>query len=213
LLATSVDDRALSQLEEWLPPRADGRMDFIPQEIADAGNPVVQLGHLWLRARGSGIEFDTPFGQVVWIERGLIVRERSFNNWDEALRVAGIPMESVDEPRHAAVAGAVRTPIGPDARLPTRRTLDERLFVRWPGAYAALSRAVNRLSPRSRLRRALVRRATLSAWASWARDDLDVNVMHRRARCGRRSASTRARPRSPQESPVRPTVLRSTQIP
>ena len=39
------------------------------------------------------------------------------------------------------VAEIVRTAIGSDARLPMRRTLEERLMVRWPGAYAALSRA------------------------------------------------------------------------
>jgi hypothetical protein len=71
------------------------------------------------------------------------------------------------------MAGVVRTPIGPDARLPTRRTLDDRLFVRWPGVYAALSRAVLRLPPRSRLRCALLRRIVLSGWAAWTRGDLD----------------------------------------
>ena len=39
----------------------------------------------------SGIELDSRLGQVTWIERGLIVRERDFSDWDEALRVAGIP--------------------------------------------------------------------------------------------------------------------------
>src|SRR5207248_10384688 len=74
-----------------------------------------------------------------------------------------------------------RTPIVPDARLPTRRTLDERLFVRWPGAYAAFSRASLLLPPRSRLRRALLRRATLSGWAAWARDrkSTRLNSCHR----------------------------------
>ena len=77
------------------------RMDTIPQEIVDAGNPFVFLGHIRLRARGSGIEFDTPFGQVLWIERGLIVHERSFADWDVALRVAGIPATAVGESRRA----------------------------------------------------------------------------------------------------------------
>jgi ketosteroid isomerase-like protein len=76
------------------------RMDLIPQEIIDAGNPFVVLGHFHLRARGSGIEFDTPLGQVVWVERGLIVRDH-INNWDEALRVAGIPAAAVGESRRA----------------------------------------------------------------------------------------------------------------
>jgi ketosteroid isomerase-like protein len=68
----------------------------------------------------------------------------------------------------------VRTPIGPDARLPARRTLEERLVVRWPGAWAALSRALQRLPPRSRLRRALVRRNALSGWGAWVRGDLEL---------------------------------------
>jgi ketosteroid isomerase-like protein len=152
------------------------RMDVRPLEIVDAGNPFIVLGHFRLRARGSGIEFDTPVGQVLWVERGLIVRDH-FNNWDEALRVAGIPAAAVAEPGQSANAEPVRTPISPDARLPTRRTLDERLFVRWPGAYAVFTRAVNRLPPRSRLRRALLRRAVLSGWATWARGDLDLNLL------------------------------------
>jgi ketosteroid isomerase-like protein len=75
------------------------------------------------------------------------------------------------------MAGAVRTPIGPNARLPTRRSLDERLFVRWPVAYAALSRAVLRLPPRSLLRRALLRRTVLSGWGAWVRGDLDLMLV------------------------------------
>ena len=47
-------------------------------------------------------------------------------------------------------------------------------MVRWPGAWAALSRAVNRLPPRSRLRRALLRRNALSGWGAWVRGDLDL---------------------------------------
>ena len=77
----------------------------------------------------------------------------------------------------AAMADAVRTPIGPGARLPTRRTLDERLFVRWPGAYGALARVGNRLPPRSRLRRAVLRRAALSGWGAWARGDFGLMLV------------------------------------
>ena len=72
------------------------------------------------------------------------------------------------------MAGVVRTPIGPDATLPSRRTLDERLMVRWPAAWAALSRVSQLLSPRSRLRRALLRQNALSGWGAWVRGDLDV---------------------------------------
>jgi hypothetical protein len=72
------------------------------------------------------------------------------------------------------MAEVVRTAIGSDARLPTRRTLDERFMVRWPSAWAALSRALNRLPPGSRLRRALLRQSALSGWGAWVRGDLDL---------------------------------------
>jgi ketosteroid isomerase-like protein len=75
------------------------------------------------------------------------------------------------------VAEVVRTPIGPRARLPTRRTLDERIFVRWPGLYAALSRAVQRLPRRSRVRRALLRRSALSGWGAFVRGDFDLMLV------------------------------------
>jgi ketosteroid isomerase-like protein len=74
----------------------------------------------------------------------------------------------------ASMADAVRTPIGPDARLPTRRTFEERLMVRLPGSWVALSRALLGLPPRSRLRRALLRRNALSGWGAWVRGDLDL---------------------------------------
>ena len=47
-------------------------------------------------------------------------------------------------------------------------------MVRWPGAWATLSQAVNRLPPRSRVRRALLRRNALSGWGAWVRGDLDL---------------------------------------
>jgi len=77
----------------------------------------------------------------------------------------------------ASMAGAVRTPIGPAAHLRTRRTLEERVYVWWPGLYAALSRTVLRLPPRSRLRRTLLRRSVLSGWPAWARGDLDLMLV------------------------------------
>jgi hypothetical protein len=67
-----------------------------------------------------------------------------------------------------------RTQIGSDARVRSRRTLEERLMVRWPGGWAALARAVQALPPRSRLRRALLRRNALSGWGAWVRGDLEL---------------------------------------
>jgi hypothetical protein len=47
-------------------------------------------------------------------------------------------------------------------------------MVRWPAGWAALARAVQRLPPRSRLRRAMVRRNALSGWGAWVRGDLEL---------------------------------------
>jgi len=47
-------------------------------------------------------------------------------------------------------------------------------MVRWPSAWASLSRVFQVLPPRSRLRRALLRRNALSGWGAWVRGDLDL---------------------------------------
>jgi ketosteroid isomerase-like protein len=58
------------------------------------------------------------------------------------------------------------------------RNLEERLIVRFPGAYRALAVLVQRLlSPRSRLRRALLRRHVVSGWDAAIRRDFDLMVV------------------------------------
>jgi hypothetical protein len=47
-------------------------------------------------------------------------------------------------------------------------------WICWPAVWAALSRAVQTLPPRSRLRSALLRRNALSGWGAWVRGDLDL---------------------------------------
>jgi uncharacterized protein len=55
------------------------------------------------------------------------------------------------------------------------RTIDERLLVRFALLYRRLVRLIfNRLSPRSRLRRALLRRAVTSGWGAFHRQDFDL---------------------------------------
>ncbi|MGH2838947.1 MAG: hypothetical protein ACRDJY_11465 [Thermoleophilaceae bacterium] len=41
-----------------------------------------------------GDELDSRLGQVFWVERGLIVRERDFAEWDDALRLVGVAPEA-----------------------------------------------------------------------------------------------------------------------
>jgi hypothetical protein len=59
---------------------------------------------------------------------------------------------------NAGALRGVRYPISlPTERAGKRRSLDERFFVRFPAAYRLLSAAVARLSPRSRLRRSIIK--------------------------------------------------------
>jgi hypothetical protein len=65
-------------------------MDITPVEIFEAGDRAVILGHVHIRARGSGVEWDSQIGVAYWLEDGLVVRECPFFDWEEALRAAGI---------------------------------------------------------------------------------------------------------------------------
>jgi ketosteroid isomerase-like protein len=58
------------------------------------------------------------------------------------------------------------------------RNLEERLMVRFPSLYRRLAAAFWRLlSPRSRLRRAILRRGLLSGWAASSRRDFELVVV------------------------------------
>lgn len=72
------------------------------------------------------------------------------------------------------MATAVRTTIDSGKPPRTRRTVDEHLLVRWPRLYVRFARAFERMPPRSRIRRAFLRRGVHSAWAAWSRGDLDL---------------------------------------
>ena len=72
------------------------------------------------------------------------------------------------------MAKAVRTTIDPGKPLRTRRTVDERLLVRWPWLFVRLARVFERMPPRSRIRRAVLGRGVHSAWGAWSRGDLDL---------------------------------------
>jgi ketosteroid isomerase-like protein len=71
------------------------------------------------------------------------------------------------------MARGVRTPVS----LPSetgRRTLDERMLVRFPGLVRALASAWSRLPPRSRLRRAMTARVFRQGFGAANRRDFDV---------------------------------------
>jgi hypothetical protein len=57
------------------------------------------------------------------------------------------------------------------------RNLEERLMVRSPSLYRRLSALVFGLSPRSRLRRAFLRRGFVSGWAAFNRRDFELMLV------------------------------------
>jgi ketosteroid isomerase-like protein len=64
---------------------------------------------------------------------------------------------------------------GPPKR---KRNLEEQILALFPGLYRRLAPRAFRLSPRSRLRRALLRLTVVSGWAAWNRRDLKLMLVH-----------------------------------
>jgi ketosteroid isomerase-like protein len=69
----------------------------------------------------------------------------------------------------------VRTPVTVSSE--TRRTLDERIFIRFPALARAVARAWSRLPPRSRLRRSLTAHIWRSGIEAANRQDFDVLLL------------------------------------
>jgi ketosteroid isomerase-like protein len=62
------------------------RFRYEPREIADAGGPrfAVRLGLLGTM-RGSGAEVRDEYGTLVTLSGGLVLRQRNYFDWEEAL--------------------------------------------------------------------------------------------------------------------------------
>ena len=76
------------------------------------------------------------------------------------------------------VVRGVRYPISPPSeRAARRRTLDERLFLRFPALYRLLADAWMPLPPRSRLRRLVMTRLAGRTFAAANRRDFDVQLL------------------------------------
>jgi hypothetical protein len=73
------------------------------------------------------------------------------------------------------IVRGVRTALSPlNDKTSRRRTLDERLGVRFPGLARSLGKALFRLPPRSRLRQAILARVMTRAYAAANRRDFEL---------------------------------------
>ena len=73
------------------------------------------------------------------------------------------------------LADIERIPVTPASR--PRRTIDERIFVRWPRLLQGIYRHLSRRDSTSRLRRAVLVKSQLAGWEAQNREDWDVNLM------------------------------------
>jgi hypothetical protein len=86
--------------------------------------------------------------------------------------LTGMPHESVEIVRGARIALPRLS-----ERATQRRSLDQRLYVRFPALYRMLADSVMRLSSRSRLRRLLLARSVGLAYAAANRRDFDLVLL------------------------------------
>jgi hypothetical protein len=75
------------------------RVGMAPAAIVDLGGESM-IGLKAARAHGpsSGIELDFEVAQLLTLKRGLVVHERGFLRWDDALRAAGLDPSALGLP-------------------------------------------------------------------------------------------------------------------
>ena len=65
-------------------------VSLVAEEFIESGDVVVALGHFHAKGRNSGLEIDGPFGQVLTMRRGRVVRLRGYPDHAQALKAAGL---------------------------------------------------------------------------------------------------------------------------
>lgn len=146
--------RGHAGLREWAADldEAVTEKELTPVEVIDAGDRLVILAELHYRAR-SGVPMDTSWGQAVWFERGLMVRQLNFTDWDATLRAAGIPT-TAEEGHPPGASSITRWEIEPLHR--SHRGLDERLVLAAPWLLPLALSLCARARAGSPVRRALL---------------------------------------------------------
>jgi ketosteroid isomerase-like protein len=85
---------ALEGWRDWLSPWASYRVES--QEFIDAGDDVVALVHVRARTSRDDVEVEHSPAAVWTVKEGKIVRVRFFLEREEALKAAGLPVESLE---------------------------------------------------------------------------------------------------------------------
>jgi ketosteroid isomerase-like protein len=61
-----------------------------PAYIIDLGDRVLFLGFNRSRARGSGVQLEEEYAQLVTLPDGVVTHFQAFFSWEECLRAAGV---------------------------------------------------------------------------------------------------------------------------
>jgi ketosteroid isomerase-like protein len=91
--ATEGSYRGIAGMERFLADTEQvfDRFEFHHVDLRDLGERVLAWGEIHVRAKGSGIETDVPFGGIVEFRNGKIVRWEDFGSKDQAMEAAGLP--------------------------------------------------------------------------------------------------------------------------
>jgi hypothetical protein len=69
--------------------------ELTPRGFIDLGDRVLWLATQRARGGSSQLPIEDPYAQLQDLDRGLIRRQQAFNDWDDALRAAGLRREQV----------------------------------------------------------------------------------------------------------------------
>ena len=84
--------RGLSGLRRFWEDWHGGVFDFRfrEEDIRDLGDTVLVLSRVSATGRASGVDLDTPFGMVLTIQGGRLIRMVSYPDREEALEAVGL---------------------------------------------------------------------------------------------------------------------------
>jgi ketosteroid isomerase-like protein len=84
--------RGRDGLRRWVDEIGDqfNEWELSVDELRDAGDQVVVLGHVRVRGQKSGVEFDQPMANLVTVRDGRLLRLEFFASPAEALEAAGL---------------------------------------------------------------------------------------------------------------------------
>jgi hypothetical protein len=99
-------DASLASMRDFLD--AWESCSFVPTYLLIAKRRLVPLGRLFLQGKTSGVDIELEYGQVIDLRNGLVVSQRDFASWTQALAVGGLEEGVADDLRALPRRGRLR---------------------------------------------------------------------------------------------------------